>query len=52
MTFAVTKPITAAPWEKPPSTMLVLGQFRAVASMWALASRMPSKAVGKSVVAG
>ena len=29
MTFAVTKPITAAPWENPPSTMLVLGQFAA-----------------------
>src|ERR1700694_2296681 len=29
-TFAVTKPITAAPWENPPSTILVLGQFAAM----------------------
>src|SRR5436305_2024113 len=28
-TFAVTKPATAAPWENPPSTTLVLGQFAA-----------------------
>jgi hypothetical protein len=52
MAFAVTKPITAAPWENPPSTMLVLGQFAAVASTWALASRTPDMAVGKLVVAG
>ena len=52
MIFAVTKPITAAPWENPPSTILVLGQFVAVDSTWALASLMPSNAVGKSVVAG
>jgi hypothetical protein len=30
MTFAVVKPITAAPWENPPSTMLVLGQLAAM----------------------
>jgi hypothetical protein len=52
MTFAVTKPITAAPWEYPPSAILVLGQFAAVDSIWALASLMPTRAVGKSVVAG
>jgi hypothetical protein len=28
--FAVTKPITAAPWENPPSTTSVLGQFATV----------------------
>jgi hypothetical protein len=28
--FAVTKPITAAPWEYPPSTIAVWGQFAAV----------------------
>jgi hypothetical protein len=33
MTFAVTKPITAAPWENPPSAILVLGQFAAVDSI-------------------
>jgi hypothetical protein len=32
ITFAVTKPMTAAPWEYPPSTILVLGQFAAMAS--------------------
>jgi len=52
MIFAVTKPVTAAPWENPPSTILVLGQFVAVDSTWALASLMPSSAVGKSIVAG
>jgi hypothetical protein len=52
MTSAVTKPITAAPWENPPSTKLVFGQFLAVASTWAVASRTPEMAVGKSVVAG
>ena len=51
-TFAVTKPITAAPCENPPSTILVLGQFAAVASTCARASAMPATAVGKSVVAG
>jgi len=30
---AVTKPITAAPWEYPPSTMLVLGQLTAIDSI-------------------
>ena len=29
----VTKPATAAPWEYPPSTILVLGQLAAVASI-------------------
>ena len=52
MTFAVTKPATAAPWENPPSTMLVLGQFAAADSICALASRMPAMAVGKSVRGG
>src|SRR6516164_10295666 len=38
----VTKPATAAPWEYPPSTSLVLGQFAAIDSMCVPASRMPS----------
>jgi hypothetical protein len=33
MTFAVTKPITAAPWENPPSTIWVLGQLATVERM-------------------
>ena len=48
----VTKPATAAPWENPPSTIFVLGQLAAVASMWLAASLMPWTAVGKSVLAG
>src|SRR6201993_4123108 len=52
MTLSVTKPITAAPWEYPPSTIWVLGQVAASDRTWALASLMPSMAVGKSVVAG
>ncbi|CNW55552.1 Uncharacterised protein [Mycobacterium tuberculosis] len=35
---AVTKPITAAPWENPPSTSLLWGQFAAVCSTWVPAS--------------
>jgi hypothetical protein len=50
--FAVTKPVTAAPWENPPSTILVRGQLAAVARTWLRASVIPSTAVGKSVVAG
>jgi hypothetical protein len=50
--FAVTKPMTAAPCENPPSTILVLGQFAAVAITCVRASAIPSTAVGKSVVAG
>ncbi len=38
MTFAVTKPITAAPWEYPPSTSLVSGQLAAMDRTRALAS--------------
>src|SRR5437879_12891713 len=48
----VTKPITAAPCEYPPSTILVLGQLVAMDSTWVPASLMPSSAVGKSVLAG
>ena len=48
----VTNPATAAPWENPPSTILVSGQLAAVASMWLAASLMPWMAVGKSVLAG
>jgi hypothetical protein len=36
--FAVTKPVTAAPWEYPPSTILVLGQVAAMCSTWLPAS--------------
>jgi hypothetical protein len=50
--LAVTKPITAAPWENPPSTILVWGQFAAVVRTCVRASVIPSTAVGKSVVAG
>ena len=52
MTFDVTKPATAAPWENPPSTILVLGQLAAIDSTCVLASLTPSRAVGKSMVAG
>src|ERR1700742_723874 len=59
ITADVTKPATAAPWEKPPSTILVLGQFAAVAWTWLAASLMPSTTVAansmpavKSVLAG
>jgi hypothetical protein len=31
--FVVTKPITAAPWENPPRTIWVLGQFATVDRM-------------------
>src|ERR1700722_7891980 len=37
----VTKPAKAAPWENPPSTILVLGQLAAGASMWFTASLIP-----------
>jgi hypothetical protein len=50
--LSVTNPMTAAPWEYPPSTIWVWGHFVAMASTWVLASRTPSSAVGKSVVAG
>src|SRR5262249_56904331 len=52
MTLSITKPTTAAPWEYPPSTIVVRGQFATVDRTWVLASLMPSMAVGKSVVAG
>ena len=48
----VTKPATAAPWENPPSTILVFGQLAAVDWIRFAASRMPRTAVGKSVLAG
>ncbi len=48
----VTKPITAAPWENPPSTILVLGHSLAIDTMWAPASRMPSRPVFHSLLAG
>jgi hypothetical protein len=51
-TLAVTKPMTAAPCENPPSTILVFGQFAAVARMCVRASLMPSMAVENSMVAG
>jgi len=41
MTADVTKPATTAPCEKPPSTILVLGQFAAVAWMWSTESLIP-----------
>jgi len=44
--------MTAAPWENPPSTILVLGQFATMVRMCARASVMPSTAVEKAVVAG
>ena len=40
-TAEVTKPATTAPCEKPPSTILVLGQLAAVAWMWLTASLIP-----------
>src|SRR6478752_9402006 len=43
--LAVTNPMTAAPCEKPPSTILVLGQFAAVVRMCARASLIPATAV-------
>src|ERR1700694_2919906 len=49
---AVMTSITAAPWEYPPSTILVSGQLATVPWMWALASLAPSAAARKSSVAG
>ena len=51
-TFEVTKPITAAPWEYPPSTILVFGHCAAMETTCAPASLMPSTPVGQSSVAG
>ena len=48
----VTKPITAAPWEYPPSTILVLGQSCAIETTWAPASLMPSRPVSHWSLAG
>src|SRR5258708_883137 len=45
MTADVTKPATTAPCEKPPSTILVLGQLAAVAWMWSTASLIPATTV-------
>src|SRR6478672_7319573 len=44
-TAEVTNPATTAPCENPPSTILVLGQFAAVAWTWAAASLIPSMTV-------
>lgn len=45
--------MTAAPWENPPSTILVLGQLAAIDWMWALASLAPAvELFAKSLVAG
>src|ERR1700746_3824729 len=52
MALAVTKPITAAPWENPPSTNLVFGHVAAMDRTWALASLIPSRAVAKLRLAG
>ena len=46
-TSAVTKPMTAAPWENPPSTILVCGQLAAVATMCVRASAMPIDSGGE-----
>ena len=58
-TAEVTNPATTAPCENPPSTILVLGQFAAVAWTWAAASLIPSMTVAanwmppaKSLLAG
>ena len=50
--FAVTKPMTAAPWENPASTSFVSGQVATVAMTCARASAMPWTAVENSSVAG
>src|SRR6478609_3132423 len=49
---AVRYPATAAPWEKPPRTILVFGQLAATAWTLLLASMTPSAAVWKSRDAG
>src|SRR5689334_25155715 len=48
----VTKPITAAPCEYPPSTILVRGQDLAIDNTWAPASRTPSAPVAHWSLAG
>jgi hypothetical protein len=45
--------ITAAPWEYPPSTMRVFGQFAAINWIWPLASLAPAGVLlSKSLLAG
>jgi hypothetical protein len=49
----VDRSITAAPWEYPPSTIRVFGQFAAIHWIWLLASLAPAGALlSKSPVAG
>jgi hypothetical protein len=51
--IAVIRSITIAPWEYPPSTIRVLGQFAATDATWALAWTAPVEAEPvKSSLAG
>jgi hypothetical protein len=49
----VDRSITPAPWEYPPSTMRVFGQFATIDWIWALASFAPAGVLlSKSLLAG